>query len=582
MIGTTLLAALVENIIQDPVFIIDNKGKLVFANNEAKLAIRESKFREKLYLNKLWESLALHIVFEEEDTTPLQLRKVTIAGKCYSVNAILQDNDLVLTLRDISDLRNMAAAYSRYAELYSNMSHALHHLHQGILITDPWGEVLYGNEVAAGYLHIDTPSRLSGQRSNLLSPVFVEFDDEQEEVRIVERADLVSRKENVAPGPLFLQIRGIPLFYLGKNRGKVFLMEPFHPPKTSGKTAEATDTLSFSMSKTASSLKQTKENSPQYTLADFVGQSKSVLKLKELVRKVARTSSTVLIQSESGTGKELLAHALHSHSARAEKPFVKLNCSSIPETLLESEIFGYEPGAFTGARKSGYAGRFEQADGGTIFLDEIGEMQLSLQVKLLRVIQEREVQRLGGLTTHKLDVRIICATNISLHSHMEQNLFRSDLYHRLNVVTLNIPPLRERKEDIKSFVIYFLRKNSQLFHKNVKGISQNVYTAFMDYDWPGNVRELGNVIEYAFNVVDGDIIEIEHLPDYLVLLEGKLPQENSKLDTLLGEYSAKVAWNVLDRHGGNKVEAARELGISRATLYRILRGNKNRKGAIRQ
>ena len=569
MATTELLATLADDVTQDLVFIIDNKEKLIFANAGAKAAIRESKLKGKAYLNKLQEELAIHTVFEEQDTAPLQLRKVVIAGKSYSVSAILRDKVLALTLRDISDLRNMAAAYSRYAELYSNMSHALHHMHQGILITDPWGEVLYGNEAAAFCLNIDSPSKLNGQRSSSLSPLFAEFGDGQEETRVVERADLSGRKDDTAHGSPFLRVRGIPLFYLGKNRGKMFLMEPFHP-QAPGDGAGVADALPAMLSKPPKPPKHSKENSPLYTLADFVGQSKSVLKLKEIVRKVARTSSTVLIQSESGTGKELLAHALHSLSARAGMPFVKLNCASIPETLLESEIFGYEPGAFTGAKKGGHAGRFEQADGGTIFLDEIGEMPVPLQVKLLRVIQEREVQRLGGRTTYKLDVRIVCATNINLLSRIEQQLFRSDLYYRLNVVTLNIPPLRERKEDIKSLVIYFLRKNSQLFQKYVKGISQNVYAAFMDYDWPGNVRELGNVIEYAFNVVDGDVIEMEHLPDYLLLLEGRPARENSRLSALIDEYGAKVARNVLDRHNGNKVEAARELGISRATLYRIL------------
>lgn len=568
MTTSAFLASFAEDIIQDPVFIVDNKGKLVFANEWARAAMKASRLTSKAYIARLQEELALRAVFEERDIAPLQLRKVVIAGNTYSVTGVLRDKFLVLSLRDISDIRSMAASYSSYAERYLNMSRALHHLPQGIFITDPWGIVLYGNEAAAACFGLDSASGLTGQRSGALSPLFTEFVESREEERIVARAEISGGKDFPAKAPPFVRVRSVPLVSFGKRRGNMFLLEPFMPgPSAENRGGAEAPPAAV---KSSGPAKNAQANAPRYTLADFVGQSKSVLKLKEVVRKVARTSSTVLIQSESGTGKELLAHALHSLSSRGAMPFVKLNCASIPETLLESEIFGYEPGAFTGAKKDGHAGRFEQADGGTIFLDEIGEMPVPLQAKLLRVIQEREVQRLGGGSTRKLDVRIVCATNNNLLARIGQQLFRSDLYYRLNVVALTIPPLRERKEDIKSLVIYFLRKNSQMFQKYVKGISRSVYATFMYYDWPGNVRELGNVIEYAFNVVEGDVIEMEHLPDYLLLLEGGHPRENSKLSVLLDEYGAKVVRNVLDRHNGNKVEAAKELGISRATLYRIL------------
>lgn len=567
---TSLLSTFAEEIIQDPVFFLDSQGRLLFANDKARNVIKESRYKTKAYLDKLQEELALHSVFLDQDPAPLQQRKVAIAGSTFTVSAILREKIIALVLRDISDMRSMAATYSRYAEMFSNLSRALDHMHQGILVTDPWDVVLYGNKSAGIYLEVEKHADLAGARVNSLSPLFAEFSDNGEETRIIPHGELLGAKSSAKINQMtFLRIRSIPLFYLEKKRGKLFLIEPFTEAAAS-QSALPDFPQPLAKKRQTEPAPPEKGNEPLYSLGDFVGQSKSVLKLKAIVRKVARTSSTVLIQSESGTGKELLAHALHSLSNRSRAPFVKLNCASIPETLLESEIFGYDSGAFTGAKKGGHAGRFEQADGGTIFLDEIGEMPIALQAKLLRVIQEREVQRLGGRTTKQVDVRIICATNINLLSQIEQQMFRSDLYYRLNVVTLEIPPLRERKEDIKSLVLYFLRKNSQLFQKHVKGISQGVFATFMNYNWPGNVRELGNAIEYAFNVVDGDIIETEHLPGYLLLPDGQPMRENSKLSTLLDEYSVKIARSVLDRHNGNKVETARELGVSRATLYRIL------------
>ncbi|MBR2611033.1 MAG: sigma 54-interacting transcriptional regulator [Desulfovibrio sp.] len=309
-------------------------------------------------------------------------------------------------------------------------------------------------------------------------------------------------------------------------------------------------------------------------IQSFVGQSKSVLRIKAIIKKVAPSSSTVLLQSESGTGKELLARSLHELSERADGPFIKLNCASLPESLLEAEVFGYDSGAFTGAKKSGNPGLFEQAHTGTIFLDELGEMSLSLQAKLLRIIQEREVQRIGGQSSKQLDVRIVAATNRDLLQLVKQGRFRSDLLFRLNVVSITIPPLRERKEDIKSLIIYFLRLYSQIFKKNISGVSKEVYYLFMNYDWPGNVRELSNIIEYAFNIIDGNIIESRHLPQYL-LDASTYPSGGSRtLDDMMADYAFKAVMDSLEQHKGNKALAALSLGISRAKLYRIIAGRK--------
>ena len=213
-----------------------------------------------------------------------------------------------------------------------------------------------------------------------------------------------------------------------------------------------------------------------------------------------------------------------------------------------------------------------QAHTGTIFLDEIGEMSLSLQAKLLRIIQEKEVQRLGGQDSKRLDVRVVCATNRDLMRFVEQGKFRSDLLFRLNVVSIAIPPLRDRKEDIKSLIIHYLREYSLHFKKRVNGVSKEVYFLFMNYDWPGNVRELGNILEYAFNIIDGSTIELKHLPQYIFESKKITGNLSGRLETIVGEYSSQVIKNTLEQYNGNKAAAASALGISRSKLYRLIAG----------
>ncbi len=242
----------------------------------------------------------------------------------------------------------------------------------------------------------------------------------------------------------------------------------------------------------------------------LVGKSKQILEIVDMIKSVAPTPATVLLTGESGVGKEVFAKAIHYTSPRADKPFIKINCAAIPEDLLESELFGYEKGAFTGAHTS-KKGKFELANGGTIFLDEIGDMPLLLQSKLLRVLQEKEVERLGGSKPIKVDVRIIAATNKDLEKMVYEGTFREDLYYRLNVISIHIPPLRERREDIPPLVYYFLEKFNKQYGKNLK-ISEKLMDIFLRYDWPGNVRQLQNTIERMVILAKGDILTEENLP----------------------------------------------------------------------
>jgi len=307
----------------------------------------------------------------------------------------------------------------------------------------------------------------------------------------------------------------------------------------------------------------------KYKFAQMIGKSGKMRELFEIIEKIAQSDCTVLIRGESGTGKELVSRAIHYNSPRKDKPFVAVNCAAIPENLLESELFGYEKGAFTEAT-SRKPGKFELAEGGTIFLDEINDMSLAMQAKILRIIQERTFERLGGTESIKVDVRLIAATNKDLEKSIKDGLFREDLYYRLDVVSFFLPPLRERKEDIPLLVNYFLRKFSQLNYKNVNKVSSQVLNLLIQYDWPGNVRELENVIERAIVLSEKDIILPEHLP--LRLRQSKKDNSSSLQESFtLDKTEKKIIMETLRLTNWNQSRAAEKLGIHRNTLRRKIR-----------
>ncbi|AZR73449.1 sigma-54-dependent Fis family transcriptional regulator [Anoxybacter fermentans] len=322
----------------------------------------------------------------------------------------------------------------------------------------------------------------------------------------------------------------------------------------------------------------------KYTFEDIIAESKLMLAAIQQARRASKTPATVLLRGESGTGKELFAHAIHNSSPRKDGQFIRVNCSAIADSLLESELFGYEEGAFTGARKGGKKGLFEEADGGTIFLDEIGKINLELQAKLLRVLQEKEVIRVGGTKAISVDVRVIVATNANLERMIQEGTFREDLYYRLNVVPIFIPPLRKRKEDIPKLTYHLIRKFNQEYGRSIKNISKGALDILMDYDWPGNVRELENIIGRAIINVgfDSDIITEEHLPPLGMLSSMTRPEkketkagyqvseydiQNKSLKEILDEVEKEVILEALDHTGGNKTEAAKLLGIAIRSLY---------------
>lgn len=318
-----------------------------------------------------------------------------------------------------------------------------------------------------------------------------------------------------------------------------------------------------------------------FAFQNIIGVSSSLHNLLDKVEQIAPSRSTVLLTGQSGTGKELIAQAIHFVSPRAGQPFIKISCAALPETLLESELFGHEKGAFTGAIKQ-KIGRFELAHGGTLFLDEIGDIPLSVQVKLLRVLQSGEFERLGGNRTIRVDVRIIAATNRDLDEAVKIRAFREDLLYRLRVIELNLPSLMERKEDIPVLIHHFITKFSQENQKSIQAISKAAQEVLLHYPWPGNIRELEHCIEHAVVLAKGEVIGLADLPVYLPLGKHSEEQLSISLGTTLREIEKKVISHTLRKTEGDKEQAARLLGIGLATLYRKLKNNEAEPGQASQ
>jgi len=313
-------------------------------------------------------------------------------------------------------------------------------------------------------------------------------------------------------------------------------------------------------------------------LETVIGNSPKMLEIYKLVARVARTDTTVLIQGESGTGKELIARAIHTHSHRAEKPYVAVNCAALPEGLLETELFGHTKGAFTGAWSS-KKGLFLEAEGGTCFLDEIGDITPSLQAKLLRVLQEHEVRPVGGAETIKIDVRILAATNKDLETLVKAGRFREDAFYRLHVVTINLPPLREHPEDIPLLANHFIKTACHHAKKSVSGISKEAMEILTHYHWPGNIRQLENVIERAVTLTTNNVLMPSDISEDLSLKEADHPLSSSEALLTLEEMKRQYVEQILNQTGGNQSKAAEVLGINRKTLYRLSKRREPKKSS---
>lgn len=309
-----------------------------------------------------------------------------------------------------------------------------------------------------------------------------------------------------------------------------------------------------------------RELEKRYSFQDIISKNSKMLEIFDILPTIAESDSTVLIEGDSGTGKELIARAIHDLSLRSDKPIITINCGALPDSLLEAELFGYKAGAFTGAQRD-KPGRFSLADTGTVFLDEINDISMALQVRLLRVLQEKTFEPLGATESVRSDVRIIAATNKNLNELVKKGSFREDLFYRINVIKLVLPPLKARKEDIPLLVDYFVNQFNSIKKRQITDISPDALTILMSYDYPGNIRELKNIVEHAFVLCQKSIIEVKNLPDYLRPVE-----KESEIGTpTLGNLEAKLILSALRKNDWNRIKTASELGIHKTTLWRKMK-----------
>lgn len=471
---------------------------------------------------------------------------IKLDGKIIGAVAIVQD---------VSELENILEELYYAKELNNELDAIIESSFDGIFVTDAQGKAIRINEAYSRITGIKQEEVLGKTMHELVEEGVY---DQSATILVMEKGEPVTISQEVRTGKTVL-VTGNPVF---DEHGKLIRVV------TNVRDITELNNLRQELEQAYGLSQHYQEQLSKYKVHDkYIMQSQKSRELVDLVLRLGKVDSTVLIQGESGVGKEVIAEILHSNSLRKDKPLVKINCGAIPETLLESELFGYDAGAFTGAKKGGKMGIFEIANGGTLLLDEIGELPLALQVKLLRVIQEREIVRVGGTKAIPIDVRIIAATNRDLREMVERNEFRKDLFYRLNVVPVMVPPLRERKEEIPALASEFIHRFNNKYGLN-KRLDEGVLQRFLEYDWPGNVRELENVIERAIVTSPGDVIlEETCFPKTSKNNDNIDYNEIGNLKMAIENLEKKLIADALEKYGSTR-KAAHILGISQPTVVR--------------
>jgi len=489
---------------------VDNKGIIKTWNKAAEMLLgRAAKDVIGKNILDVLPNSDLHEIIKSGKVEPLKKKKFNNRYFISNRSPIIKDGEIIgaiAVLQDISDIEKLSSELSYVKELNKELNAIVESSFDGLFITDGKGTILRYNNAFEQLTGINAHEYLGKtvddiRRDGIISDPVTSY--------VLEQKKPLTVMQESRSGKLTLTT-GNPVF---DDKGRIIRVV------CNVRDITELNTLKQELEK-EQQLNQHYENQLRTMQLKYTGHEKLVftsstmMDLVDLVIRLAKVDSTILITGESGTGKELIAEIIHNNSERKSKPFIKVNCGAIPESLLESELFGYEGGAFTGAKKEGKPGLIELAAGGTLFLDEIGEIPLSLQVKLLRFLQNKEISRVGGEKNIYVDVRIISATNRCLYEMVQQKLFREDLYYRLNVVPVKLPPLRERKVDIPPLVAHFTKIFNKKYHKN-KSISPGVIEVLMQYDWPGNVRELENVIERIIVTSIKDVITVDDLPPFL-------------------------------------------------------------------
>ncbi|WP_347488824.1 sigma-54-dependent Fis family transcriptional regulator [Desulfoscipio sp. XC116] len=540
---------------------VNDAGRITMLNPAAEklLGVREEKVLDN-FVESVLPGLNMMEIME---TGRVEVsKKYETAGRALLVNCtpVLDGGNTVGAIaifQDLTDLEQVAAELESVRTLQHTLRTVLDIAYDGIVVVDKEGYITFFNQSLAEFFGLEPRDAIGRHVTGVL---------DNSRLHIVARTGVPETSQLQQVGGSYYVVSRLPIVENGRVVGAVGKMM-FRNLEEIRELARRMDNLENQLSFYREELQ--KKGGTSYTLDSIITVSPAMMQLKREAMQAARGISTVLIRGGSGTGKELFAQAIHAASPRREGPFVKVNCASIPEHLLESEFFGYDPGAFTGARRGGKPGRFELAHGGTIFLDEIGDMSSSLQAKLLRVLQDRAFDRVGGTHPIQVDVRVVAATNRDLEDMVAGGAFREDLFYRLNVIVLTIPPLRERPEDIAPLVHCFLRKYNGIFGIRVTDLHAEALEVLKQYQWPGNVRELENVIERAVNFATGSIVKEKDLPAYLRRRNFESGRQASagNYRERLGDAEREIIISALKAAEGNKTRAARMLGISRSRLY---------------
>lgn len=547
------------------VIAIDDKGLITLVNTGA----------ERIFNIRKEESIGLplsNVLPGLDLISALEHGKVSVGlkyshGKISTVVNItpLTDMDKVVgaiaIFQDLTDLNHVAKELEAVKELNGTLDTVLNIIYDGIIVVDEKGNVTLANRIFADFMDM-LPEDITGKHVTEIingSRLHVVA-----KTGIPETGDI----QNIRGKPLV--VSRLPIIKEGKVVGAVG--KTIFPQLPEIK--DLADKLIFLQNKVAYYEEEFRKNKTAWEVMDgIIGESPVIKKIKLEIARVSKSTSTILITGESGTGKELVAQAIHMYSDRSSGPFIRINCAAISENLLEAEIFGYDPGAFTGALKNGKPGRFEMADGGTIFLDEIGDMSLTLQAKILRVLQEREFERVGGTKSVRVNVRILAATNKDLKKGISKGAFREDLFYRLNVIGIHLPPLREHPEDIESLSKSFIKKYNTMLGADVRGVDREALEILKRHRWPGNVRELENILERAVNYARSGYVKIEYLPPYILDaddragIEIKTHNEFNNYRDKMHEVERDLILSALDKADGNKTKAAKILNLSRSRLY---------------
>ncbi|WP_035571527.1 sigma-54 interaction domain-containing protein [Halonatronum saccharophilum] len=554
--------AIVDSV-HNGVIAINNDGRIIIFNqsSESLLGIKKGKALGRPIEKVIPETDFKDILSSKKDQPGYHLK---IKDKeIYSNRTLISyEGDVVgaiAVFQDITELNRIKCSLERAEDDLGILEAIINSAYEGIIIVDNEGRITKLNQAYQEFLGIKEENVLGNHITDVIenTRMHIVAKSGKEEIGHVQRIqgyDMIASR--------------IPFKRDGRVAGAVGKVL-FQDIKELNALAKRLESLEDKLDYYKNEIKSMQKS--KYSFDNIITRNKRMEYLKEVGMRAAESSSTVLIQGESGTGKELFAHAIHKASHRKYGAFIRVNCAAIPENLLESELFGYEKGAFTGANAKGKAGKFELAHGGTIFLDEIGEMPLDMQVKLLRVLQEREVERVGGGKTIDIDIRVIAATNEDLEEMVSEGKFRKDLYYRLNVIRLSIPPLRDRLNDIPLLSKAILKNLVEELDLGPKELSTKSIMALMNYDWPGNVRELRNFLERAINLTSERIIHPSHLPDILGANQNKVSkikkEENWNLKNIVVQTEVNTIKQVLKETDGNRTEAAKLLGIHRTSLY---------------